>query len=150
MNTARNIFLGLFIISTLGVFVLFANFLLVTGYPVSATATPTPPPTRTVAVTENPDTIEPTVSPQNPESDPSSQNSTNVSYTALIGSILTSITSLVGFVTTTVITWRKEKRESSLADMQLKKLEAELEKSRLELERLKSSKTRKKRSEKKE
>ncbi|MBL8101530.1 MAG: hypothetical protein JNM02_03290 [Anaerolineales bacterium] len=55
----------------------------------------------------------------------------------LFGSIIASATSLVGFVTTTVITWRKERREASLADMERKRLETELEKSRLELEKLK-------------
>jgi hypothetical protein len=42
-----------------------------------------------------------------------------------------------------VITWRREKREASLADVQRKKLETELEKSKLELERLKKSRTKK-------
>ena len=64
--------------------------------------------------------------------------------TALIGSVITSVTSLIGFVTTTVIAWRKEKRETSLADVKRKKLETELEKSRLELERLKKSRAKKK------
>ncbi len=56
---------------------------------------------------------------------------------ALFGSIIASATSLVGFITTTVITWRKERREASLADVERKRLETELEKSRLELEKLK-------------
>ncbi len=104
----------------------------------------TPLPTKTSVVTQNPDTVEPTTSPNNPEVEPSSQGSKDIGFTALIGSIITSVTSLVGFVTTTVITWRKEKREASLADIERKKLETELEKSRFELERLKKSKTRKK------
>ena len=61
-----------------------------------------------------------------------------------MGSLITSVTSLIGFITTTVITWRKEKREAALADMQRSKLETELEKSRLELEELKKSKVKKK------
>ena len=73
-----------------------------------------------------------------PPPDPSAQTNERVGATALIGSLVTSITSLVGFVTTTAITWRKEKREAALADVERKKLETELEKSRLELEQLKS------------
>lgn len=74
-----------------------------------------------------------------PPANPSASNDSG----ALIGSIITSITSLIGFATTTVITWRKEKREAALADMERKKLETELEKSRLELEALKKGGKRK-------
>ncbi len=88
--------------------------------------------------------IVPAPSPNNPETDPSSQSSKSTAFAALIGSVITSVTSLVGFVTTTMITWRKEKREASLADMERKRLETELERSRLELERLKQSKPRRK------
>lgn len=76
--------------------------------------------------------------------DPSSQNSRNLNTATLVGSMVASVTSLIGFVTTTVITWRKEKREASLADVQRMKLETELEKSKLELEELKKSKGKKK------
>jgi hypothetical protein len=139
LNTARNIFLVLFIISTLGVLVLFVQF---SANSLPPEVTPTPPPTQPLAVTQNPDTVEPTAFPIDPETEPSSQN-TKMGAAALIGSLITSVTSLIGFVTTTVITWRKEKRETSLSNMELKKLEAELEKSRLELERLKKSRAKK-------
>jgi len=107
----------------------------------------TPPPTRTPAITQNPDTA-PTVSPSNPEVDLSSQGSKDIGVTALTGSIITSVTSLVGFIITTVITWRREKREAFLAEIQRKKLETELEKSKLELEELRKSKVKKVRSKK--
>ena len=71
------------------------------------------------------------------------ETSEKIGNTALIGSVITSVTSLIGFITTTMITWRKEKRDASLADVQRKKLETELEKSRLELEELKKSKAKK-------
>jgi hypothetical protein len=59
---------------------------------------------------------------------------------ALISTLATSLASLIGFVTTTAITWRKEKRESALAEVERKKLELELEKSKLELEEMKREK----------
>ncbi len=76
--------------------------------------------------------------------DPSTQNSRNLNTITLVGSLIASVTSLIGFITTTIITWRKEKREASLADVQRMKLETELEKSKLELEELKKSKEKKK------
>jgi len=58
----------------------------------------------------------------------------------VIGSAITSVTSLIGFISATIIAWRKEQRESALADVERKKLELELEKSKLELEELKKAK----------
>lgn len=135
MNTARKIFLIVFVISTLGVLALFMNLLPNISFPTPAT-------TETPVVTQNPNIV-PTASIDNPEVDPSSQSSKNIGF-ALIGSVITSVTSLIGFITTTMIAWRKEKREASLADVQHKKLEAELEKTKLELERLKESKPKRK------
>ncbi|MBC7877113.1 MAG: hypothetical protein H7Y59_08095 [Anaerolineales bacterium] len=103
---------------------------------------PAPATTETPVVTQIPNIV-PTASTDNPEVDPSTQNSKNLGF-ALIGSVITSVTSLIGFITTTMIAWRKEKREASLADVQHKKLEAELEKTKLELERLKESKPKRK------
>ena len=126
MNTARKVFLALFALSTLGMLVLFLSLQPSIGLP-------------TPSLTQDPSVV-PTPSPNNPGVDPSSQNANDMGVTALIGSVITSVTSLVGFITTTVITWRKEKREASLADVERKKLETELEKSRLELEKLKQGK----------
>jgi len=123
--------------------VLFVNLQFNADFPThTTTTTQTPPPTKTPPITQDPDT-EPTVTPNNPEVGPASQDPKDIGVTALIGSIITSVTSLVGFITTTVITWRREKREASLAEVQRKKLETELEKSRLELEELKKSKVKK-------
>jgi len=95
-----------------------------------------PPP---ISITKQPGIV-PTPTEDGPGAVEPSQNSQNINLTALIGSMITSITSLIGFLTTTIITWRKEKREASLADMERKRLETELEKSRLELEELKKNK----------
>lgn len=80
-----------------------------------------------------------------PSTTPPVQDADGLGFSAVIGSAITSITSLVGFIVTTVITWRKERRESSLAEVERKKLELELEKNRLELEELKRVKKAKKR-----
>ena len=93
-------------------------------------------------------TQEPGVAPTPSTGDPSTvepapQNSVDLGFTALMGSIITSVTSLVGFIVTTAVTWRKEKREASLADVERRKLEVELEKSRLELEEMKKAAERK-------
>jgi|GEM_PF-6181792 len=129
MNTIKKIFLILFLFSTLGTLILFVSSSFLSTY---------------APVTGEPG-ISPTAAPDAPSTvDPSTQNSSNLNSAALIGSAITSITSLIGFIMTTLITWRKEKREDSLADVQRKKLETELEKSRLELEELKKSKKRNK------
>ena len=127
MNTIKRIFLVLFVLSTLGALTLFAFS---PRFPASTSATQEP------GVVVDPATGEPETA------EPSKQNS--MGYMALIGSALTSLTSLVGFITTTAITWRKEKREASLAEMERRKLETELEKSRLELEEMKKSRKKKK------
>ena len=51
---------------------------------------------------------------------------------------LTSITSLLGFISTTVLAWRKEKRESETIRVDNEKKELELEKLRWELEKMKA------------
>jgi hypothetical protein len=48
-------------------------------------------------------------------------------------SFLTSIISLVGFILTTILRWRKERREHQLDDVELEKKKLEVEKLRLEL-----------------
>lgn len=50
-----------------------------------------------------------------------------------IVSILTSITSLVGFVFTTILAWRKDKRDTLAAELDNKKKELEIEKAKIEV-----------------
>jgi hypothetical protein len=130
VRTIRIIFLILFVLSTLGVLLLFVVLQGKQGPAIAVTQTPG---ISSVPSTGNPNTVV-----------PSAQNIRDVNFTALIGSMITSITSLIGFITTTIITWRKEKRESSLADVERRKLEIELEKNRLELEELKKNRAKKK------
>lgn len=130
INSLQRIFLGLFIVSTAIVLTLSLTLNKINALNPSPTGDPSVLPTQAIdAPEENPSTSTPQ----------STQNSS-----ALIGSVIASATSLVGFVMTTVVTWRKEKRESALADVQHKKLETELEKSRLELEKLKKASSKKK------
>ena len=129
-NLLQRIFLILFVISTVVVLVLALGLNRIT----SSTPSPTSDPS-----------VLPTPGVDNPGVDPStSEQSAAQNSSALIGSVIASATSLVGFVMTTVITWRKEKRESALADVERRKLETELEKSRLELEKLKKAAPKKK------
>ena len=50
-----------------------------------------------------------------------------------LGFFVTSFTTLIGFVVTTVIMWRKERRESNHASIELEKKQPELEKLRREI-----------------
>jgi H+/gluconate symporter-like permease len=129
LKTTRKVFLALFILSTLGALVLFVFSSSLMFLSASATQEPGVAPTPS---TGDPGTVE-----------PAPQNSVDLGFTALMGSIITSVTSLVGFIVTTAVTWRKEKREASLADVERRKLEVELEKSRLELEEMKKAAERK-------
>jgi hypothetical protein len=129
MNILKRIFLALFIISTLVVWLLALNL----STEVSMSPAPTSQPS------DGPSTPETGVQPGDDPSAPAMQTSS-----ALIGSVIASATSLIGFLMTTLISWRKEKREAALADVQYKKLETELEKSRLELEKLKKAGPKKK------
>ena len=52
----------------------------------------------------------------------------------VVGSVITSLTTLVGFVLTSVIGWRKERREHESAQIELQKAKLEVEKLRLEVE----------------
>lgn len=110
----RNIFLGLFLVSTLVVAVF-----TISGQSIGNAFTQI-----TASQTGDPSTPQP------------EKTSDGMGIT-VIGSVVTSVTSLIGFIVTTVITWRKEKRDASLAEVERKKIELELEKSRLELEALK-------------
>src|SRR5689334_18460985 len=121
MDVLKKIFLGLFIVFTIFVLIFALNLNRITSI------TPLP--------TNNPSDTPGTPESVIPDPAPSAQASQNAG--ALIGSVIASATSLIGFVVTTLITWRKEKRDSALADMEYRKMETELEKSRLELQALK-------------
>jgi len=75
------------------------------------------------------------VQPQNPPTDPSSPSSFNLESAVYVSvvSLLTSLTSLIGFFSTTVLAWRKEKREIFTSEIELQKKELELEKLRMEI-----------------
>lgn len=53
-------------------------------------------------------------------------------------SLLASITSLIGFASTTYLQWREEQREAREAALEQKRTELEIEKLSLELERIKA------------
>lgn len=55
----------------------------------------------------------------------------------MIGSAATSLIALVGFIITTVLSLRRERRETRESELILKQKEIELERARLELEQLK-------------
>ncbi len=57
----------------------------------------------------------------------------NTTIIVSVISLLTSITSLLGFFSTTLLAWRKEKRETITAELEIRKKELELEKLRAEL-----------------
>ncbi len=59
---------------------------------------------------------------------------------ALVSSLATAITSFIGFLSTLILGWRKEKREAKLAELERQRLETELEKQRLELEHMRGRK----------
>jgi hypothetical protein len=120
-----------FVVSTLG-----ALMLLVVS--TAASAVPSAAMTQGTGVAPTPSTGNPGIF------GPSSQSNRNLNTVTLVGSMIASVTSFIGFITTTLITWRKEKREASLAEVQRMKLETELEKSKLELEELKKKTSSKK------
>ena len=124
-SALQRIFLDLFVVSTFIVLVL--------ALKLNNSLAPNPSSTDEPSVSPTPGSTD------IPEVDPSTQPSQNVNASALIGSVIASATSLVGFFMTTLITWRKEKREAALADVERRKLETELEKSKLELENLKKA-----------
>jgi hypothetical protein len=57
--------------------------------------------------------------------------------TATAASCLTSVATFLGFISTTILGWRKERRETRKTELESQRLEVELEKTRLELEKLK-------------
>ncbi len=63
----------------------------------------------------------------------SSPSLLNLPVLISIISLLTSLTSLIGFLSTTVLAWRKEKREALATELDMKKKLIEIEKLREEL-----------------
>jgi hypothetical protein len=61
----------------------------------------------------------------------------NPAALTMIGSAATSIIALLGFIVTSVVSLRREKRETREFELALKQKEIELERARLELEQLK-------------
>jgi len=57
----------------------------------------------------------------------------------VIVSLLTSLTSLIGFISTTLLNWREEQREMQAATLARQRQELEIERLRLELEQLKET-----------
>jgi hypothetical protein len=55
-----------------------------------------------------------------------------------IGSCITSVATLAGLISTTVLAWRQEQRETQKLELEARRQEIELEKARLELENLKA------------
>ena len=134
---ARRIFLFLFIVSTLVAFGLIFPFFTSPNAPLST-------PTASLLVTRT--STPPYESSPNPGSTPT-QVITNLpppksppldsTMLATLGSCLTSIITFIGFVSTTVLTWRKEASERKDRDLERKLKEIELDKARFELEKLK-------------
>jgi hypothetical protein len=54
-------------------------------------------------------------------------------FVLTLGSFITSVTTLIGFLVTMLITWRKESGESNHASLELEKNKLELEKLRREI-----------------
>jgi hypothetical protein len=109
--TLRNVFLGIFILSTLAAFFYIyreASFM-----------------------ANNPN-------PSLPQTDPGLVVQLDLEKTVPVAaSIITSLTTLLGFLLTSIITLRKEKRESNASDLALKQKEVELKRALMELEDLK-------------
>ena len=61
------------------------------------------------------------------------------SVVAIVSSCITSMVTLVGFVSTTLLAWRKEAREKEDRELERKRKEIELEKARLDLEKMKGN-----------
>ncbi|MBL8529108.1 MAG: hypothetical protein JNL68_15585 [Burkholderiales bacterium] len=65
---------------------------------------------------------------------PQAEPSVSLPMLISVASLLTSVTSLIGFLFTTGVAWRKERREQQHADLDLERKKLEVEKLRLEIE----------------
>ncbi|MBI5963323.1 MAG: hypothetical protein HY863_07615 [Chloroflexi bacterium] len=111
--TLRNIFLGIFILATLVTFIYVYREATIVAENPRPTA-PQPAPDSNMVVQLELDKIVP-----------------------VMASIITSLTTLLGFVFTSVMTLRKEKREARESELALKQKEIELKRALMELEDLK-------------
>ena len=78
------------------------------------------------------DSIDPNQPPMPP---PKAANGHGLSVAVVVSviSLLTSLTSLIGFFSATILAWRKEKREALSTELEIAKKELEIEKLRKEL-----------------
>jgi hypothetical protein len=71
------------------------------------------------------------------------KDSSNTLAIVSVISLLTSLTSLIGFFSTTFLAWRKEKRETVMSNLEIQKKELEIEKMRFELNNSKAQEVKK-------
>ena len=122
LKKRRKIFGWIFVVS---ICVFFASSMLFTIAPMDSMPQPIPPPQNGVPIDPNP--------PPFPQDHAPNTSGFDTAVIVSGVSLLTSLTSLVGFFSTTVLAWRKEKRETRSAELEIKKKELELEKLRKEL-----------------
>ncbi|MFB0536384.1 MAG: hypothetical protein ACETWR_15530 [Anaerolineae bacterium] len=109
---ARIIFGVLFVLSTL----FFLGAGVVSSWPA---ATPEPPP-----------------GPESPVEPSIAATTSYLPIAATATSCLTSVTTFLGFVSATILGWRKERREARATELEGKRHEIEIERARFELERM--------------
>jgi hypothetical protein len=123
----------LLVLSLLGLLVSIALL----AFPQHAPAAPTPTPTRGLTSptpTSTPGPGRPTPTPTAIPL-PAPAGGVGGAGVLTLVSLITSVTSLLGLVSTTVLGWRRESRESKAAELDRQRQELEIEKLRLELER---------------
>lgn len=62
------------------------------------------------------------------------------SQLVVIASLLTAIVTFLGFISTTILGWRKEQRDARAAELERARQQVELERAKLEVEKLKAEK----------
>ncbi|MGE5139908.1 MAG: hypothetical protein ACM3JD_10620 [Rudaea sp.] len=125
---SAQVFFGIiFLISTCFLLLVLTNL---RGQP---TAAPPPAQTAIAAGTATSAALgTPTLAPP-PSPGPTPDNSIVTFVLPVVASAL----SLLGFVSTTFLAWRKERRDARIGDLELERAKLELEKTRMELDKLK-------------
>ncbi len=123
LRKKKRVFGWIFIASTV---VFFASNMLFSLSPMFPLPDPSPPVHVGPPGGPPPDSSPPSGSPNN-------SGDLDTAVMVSLVSLLTSITSLIGFFSTTVLAWRKEKREVISSNIEIKKNELELAKLRMEL-----------------